>query len=190
MNTIQVMILYIKDYLTVDEFEKWIYDHIEKIEHEIDKDLYLDLISTSYTKKEGIITLKNKLIHLIEQNYANEYERINDNFIEDEILKNKNHEMYSLFEKKYAREEELVLDVEGINSSKELQCCLKKFFKLSDYYGENWDALEDLLYGDIRLPYKIIIKNMNYLSRKLPNDAKILKELMIKYKRDCEILFD
>lgn len=56
-----------------------------------------------------------------------------------------------------------MLDFKEIDSSQKLHEYLKIKFELSNYYGKNWDAFEDLLYGDIILPRKIIIKNIKCL---------------------------
>ena len=67
------------------------------------------------------------------------------------------------YKKKYERKEEIVLDFGEINFSQKLHEYLKIKFELSNYYEKNRDAFEDLLYGDIILPRKIIIKNIKCL---------------------------
>lgn len=190
IKIVEVIILYIKGFLTEKEFENWVYNNSEQIENQVDKELYFDLISTSYTNKIEVISLKNKLINLVEKNYKLQYDNINDEYVERQISENKNDGIWSIIQKKYERKKEMVLDFQGIDSSKKLHIYLKLKFELSDYYGRNWDAFEDLLYGDIKFPYKIIIKNDNYLLKHLPQDFEIFKELIMKHRKDCQILFD
>ena len=97
---------------------------------------------------------------------------------------------YGRILKKYERKEEIMLDFKEIDFSQKLHRYLKFKFKLSIYYGENWDAFEDLLYGDIILPRKIIIKNIKCLYEYSSYDAEMFKKLIIKHKKDCQIIFD
>ena len=94
------------------------------------------------------------------------------------------------YKKKYERKEEIMLDFKEIDSSQKLHEYLKIKFELSNYYRKNWDAFEDLLYGDIILPHKIIIKNIKCLYDYSSYDAEMFKKLIIKHKEDCQIIFD
>lgn len=190
MDIIEIIALYAKDYVSEKEFESWVYNHSKEIENQVDEELYLDLISSSYTNKNEVINLKNKLITLLNENYKEYYETINDAFVERKILENTYEELWENIKKKYERREEIVLDFDEINSSQKLHEYLKIKFELSNYYGKNWDAFEDLLYGDIILPHKIIIKNIKCLYDYSSYDAEMFKKLIIKHKEDCQIIFD
>ena len=190
MDIIEIIALYVKDYVSEKDFENWVYSHSKEIENQVDEELYLDLISSSYTNKNEVISLKNKLITLLNENYKDYYETINDAFIECKISENTHEELWENIKKKYERKEEIMLDFKEIDSSQKLHEYLKIKFELSNYYGKNWDAFEDLLYGDIILPRKIIIKNIKCLYEYSSYDAEMFKKLIIKHKKDCQIIFD
>ena len=51
MDIIEIIALYVKDYVSEKEFENWVYSHSKEIENQVDEELYLDLISSSSSKK-------------------------------------------------------------------------------------------------------------------------------------------
>ena len=99
MDIIEIIALYVKDYVSEKEFENWVYSHSKEIENQVDEELYLDLISSSYTNKNEVISLKNKLITLLNENYKNYYETINDAFIERKISENTHEELWENIKK-------------------------------------------------------------------------------------------
>lgn len=83
----------------------------------------------------------------------NEFENINDCFIENIISNNiDNDEIISLLKSKYSRKEKVIFECEKINSVKELHYEIREKFNFSKYYGMNWYALTDYLSGGIELP--------------------------------------
>ena len=99
MDIIEIIALYVKDYVSEKEFENWVYSHSKEIENQVDEELYLDLISSSYTNKNEVISLKNKLITLLNENYKDYYETINDAFIECKISENTHEELWENIKK-------------------------------------------------------------------------------------------
>lgn len=44
MDIIEIIALYVKDYVSEKDFENWVYSHSKEIENQVDEELYLDLI--------------------------------------------------------------------------------------------------------------------------------------------------
>ncbi|MFD6509222.1 barstar family protein [Bacillus sp. NPDC060175] len=80
------------------------------------------------------------------------------------------------------RESIMVIDVSNIYSAKELHLLLKEKLEFPDFYGENWDAFWDCITGFVfPLPNKMIFNGWSKLEKRLPTDAKIMKECLF----DC-----
>lgn len=76
------------------------------------------------------------------------------------------------------RLKEIVLYVSEIKTPMELQKTLKNELGFPDFYGMNWDAFWDAITGLVELPEKLVIDGWKNLVEILPEDAKILKELL------------
>lgn len=90
---------------------------------------------------------------------------------------------------------EIVLEVSQIKTPIELQTILKKKLGFPEFYGMNWDAFWDAITGLVELPDKIIINGWNNLYETLPEDARILKDILESYNKkysnlECEIQYN
>ena len=95
-----------------------------------------------------------------------------------EILKNK-----------YQKREEVDIDCSMINTRSELIDAIKHALQYPHFCGDNWDAIEDLIY-DIVLPQKLILHNWREVEKKLPQDTAILKSILDKYNNGrCVVIY-
>ena len=76
---------------------------------------------------------------------------------------------------------DIIIDITEISDSKELQLVLKKELGFPDFYGLNWDAFWDAITGLVELPDKLVLIGWTELESKLPDDARIMRELLDKF---------
>lgn len=191
MTIIEVLSMYTKDYLSSNEFEQWVYQNEEKLNKSFDDSLYYEIISTDYNNKKEVINLKNKLKEYLNCNYTNEFNNINDCYI-DKVIDTSEIEspIIKLLKERYGRKQKVEFDCININSLKELHHNIKDKFGFSQYYGMNWDALRDFL-RETELPEQIIFNGWSHLLEIMPKDSNILKEILVQYcSNDCEVIYN
>lgn len=52
MNCINTICLYLKKYLTDEQFENIFYDYIEDFQNSLEEDMYLNVLSTNFSSKQ------------------------------------------------------------------------------------------------------------------------------------------
>ena len=70
-----------------------------------------------------------------------------------------------------------VIDFSDCKSELQIHKKLKKTLHFPDYYGENWDALWDMLTGYLDYPKIIKLKGLNSLPLELHSSVKTLLEV-------------
>jgi ribonuclease inhibitor len=61
----------------------------------------------------------------------------------------------------------ITIDFSDVNNQRQLHALLKRALSLPDYYGENLDALWDMLGGWIDTPVKLKLNGLSHLRRQL-----------------------
>ena len=82
MNCINTICLYLKKYLTDEQFENIFYDYIEDFQNSLEEDMYLNVLSTNFSSKQEKISLETELYNYVLENYDSVYENINDAYVE------------------------------------------------------------------------------------------------------------
>lgn len=190
MTIIDVLSLYTKDYLANNIFEQWVYQNEQELSKSFDDSLYYEIISTDYDNKGEVVNLKTKLDKYLEYNYTNEFNNINDSYIDKVIDSTEiGNPIIKLLKERYGRKEEVEFDCINISSSRELHEDIKEKFGFSQYYGMNWDALRDFL-RETELPKKIIFNGWSHLVKVMPKDSNILKSILEEYAtNDTDIIY-
>ena len=156
MNCINTICLYLKKYLTDEQFENIFYDYIEDFQNSLDVSVY---------------------------------ENINDAYVERIIDSNKEDIVVEILKNKYQKREEVDIDCSMINTRSELIDAIKHALQYPHFCGDNWDAIEDLIY-DIVLPQKLILHNWREVEKKLSQDTAILKSILDKYNNGrCVVIY-
>ena len=88
----------------------------------------------------------------------------------------------------------ITIELDGINSEKDLQIILMKNLEFPDFYGKNWDAFWDTITGLVEMPDELIFIGWDTFSSILPKEAEMLRKLLDKYNNDfpmwkCEITY-
>ena len=86
-----------------------------------------------------------------------------------------------ILRKKYEKKKEITIDCNSINTGLELINVFKRALEYPKFCGNNWDAIEDLIY-DVIFPEKLVFNNWSEVERKLPQDTAILKAVL---DRNC-----
>ena len=135
------------------------------------------------------ISLETELYNYVLENYDSVYENINDAYVERIIDSNKEDIVVEILKNKYQKREEVDIDCSMINTRSELIDAIKHALQYPHFCGDNWDAIEDLIY-DIVLPQKLILHNWREVEKKLPQDTAILKSILDKYNNGrCVVIY-
>ena len=186
VNVEEILGMYVRGYISNEKFESWVYKNSDVLERDLSH-IYLELISTNYRNKNEVITIKTIVKEYLLKEKNNILGEISDYVVQRGAEESK--EVQELIEK---REPNKYVEVncKDINSSYVLHKILREIFDLGEYYGMNWEAFEDYIYGDANIPQKIIFNNWRYLKMKLPKEASTLSSLLQKYiSNSCEVLY-
>lgn len=187
MNCIEIICLYLKRYISEDQFQNIFYDYINDFENALQGDIYLDILSTNFESKERRLTLETELYNYVLENYSLVYDKINDAYLERLIDSNKGNVVVEILKKRYERRDEVSINCDKISKQSELICSVKKALEYPQFCGNNWDAIRDLIF-DIILPEKFIFYNWDAMEEKLPEDTAILKSILDKIREECCII--
>lgn len=189
MNCINMICLYLKKYLTDEQFENIFYDYIEDFQNSLEEDMYLNVLSTNFSAKQEKISLETELYNYVLENYDSVYENINDAYVERIIDSNKEDIVVEILKNKYQKKEEVDIDCSMINTRSELIDAIKRALQYPHFCGDNWDAIEDLIY-DIILPQKLILHNWHEVEKRIPQDTATLKSILDKYNNGrCVVIY-
>ena len=105
MMIIEILCLYLKEYLSTDQFEELVYDHLSEFEKLLDEDIYLELITTNFSSKESRISLFSRLHEYVLEKYEPEYHRITDAYIERMIDSGRQDRIVNILQERYRKSE-------------------------------------------------------------------------------------
>lgn len=138
MDCIRTICLYLKDYISDDQFEDIFYKNIDDFQDFLDEKIYLNVLSTSFSSKEEKISLKTELRTYILNNHQLFYESINDAYVERIIDLDKEDIVVDLLRKKYEKKEKVNIDCNAIKTKAEMIATVKKALQYPQFCGDNW----------------------------------------------------
>lgn len=188
MDCIKTICLYIKKYISDEQFETIFYDYLGDFQNVLEEDIYLGVLFTNLSRKEEKISLQAILRNYVSENYGSLYENINDAYVERLIDTDTDDVVVQILRKKYEKREKAEIDCSLIRSQSELIDSIKQSLQYPSFCGNNWDAIEDLMY-DIIFPQKLIFRNWCEVEKKLPQDAAILRALLERRRERCVIIY-
>ena len=190
MKYIRIICLYLKKYISDKQFENIFYHDIDSFQNALEEEVYWNILSSNFNKKEDIITINTYLYNYMLKNYKSIYDEISDAYIENLINSNEDNVVIHILKKRYEQKEEVFINFYNINNKLELIFSIKKALNLPHHCGNNWDAIEDFI-DDTILPKKIILYNWNNIKEKFPQDAIILRRILNKINpKYCTVLYD
>lgn len=173
---LRAICLYLKDYLSDQQFEELFSAYISAFQTYLEEELYLDIVFTKFWSKEERIRLRTKLHQYVLQQDLDLYQNTNDVSVERMIAAGAEDELIHILKKRYEKKAELYIQCDGIYTASELIHTIKQSLQFPAFCGLGWDSIEDLIY-DIVFPEKLIFVNWDKLERRLPRDTDILKKL-------------
>ena len=189
MKCIETICLFLKQYISEEQFEDIFYNYMELFESSLEKDIYLEILATNFSSKEERISLKSKLKNYVLNNDSSELENVNDAYIERMIDSDDGDTITEILKKKYEKKEEVNVDCSRISTRAELIKEIKRALGFPKFCGNNWDAIEDLIY-DIVFPKKIVFSEWNEIEKRLPDDATIFRKILEENNDGrCKIFF-
>jgi RNAse (barnase) inhibitor barstar len=89
----------------------------------------------------------------------------------------------------HSRPESITLDLTGIYDEETLHEYLSKMLSFPEYYGRNFDAFWDCIRDDEQsiMPKTLIVNGLSELASHLPQEAKLLKQLLLDYQKECDV---
>ena len=182
MNTIDMIGGFVKECIEPKIFEQYIYKNIKNIEHELPADIFSEIISIDYNNKYDIPHIKK----ILSNYYGDQLEKYNDAFFEIEVEKDEDLRKAIGYKEP---DENISFDCSEISTSAQLQNKIKETFNLSDYYGMNWDAFNDIV--DISVFKEVELKSFYEMYNIIPDDSLTFLEILIKQsghsKHKCRI---
>ena len=151
MDCVKTICLYLKKYISDEQFENVFYDYIEDFQKQLEEDMYLNVLSTNFSSKQEKISLETELHNYVLEYYDSMYKNINDAYIERIIASDKEDIVVKILKIRYRKREKVDIDCSMISTRAELIDAIKQALQYPDFCGDNWDAIEDLMY-DIVLP--------------------------------------
>lgn len=118
-----------------------------------------------------------------------QYQKINDAYVEKIIETNKYDSITKLLKNKYKKNKLITIDCNNIFTQTDLIKVFKKKLDFPLFCGDNWDAVNDLIY-DVIFPNELQIVGWNLLKKRLPNDSEILINILDKIEKSrCTIKY-
>ncbi len=189
MDCIEIICLYLKHYLSAEQFQTIVYAHLHAFEHALPESVYLDLLSATFRTKEETIHLETELRNDVLRHHPLLYDKINDAFMERWIAANPGDTVTEILKKRDEKRAEVSIDCSSIRSASELIYTFKQALKYPETCGNNWDAIADFI-DDILFSQKLTFDHWCDLEEKLPQDTAILKFILDKVRMDdCIITY-
>lgn len=190
MNFNEVICLYLREYLTDKQFEHYFYKNMKEAEIVVDENTYLNIISTNFNLKEECISLRFQLKQYAEKEVAEIYDKINDSYIELLVQSNDNNEIVNILKTRYMKKPLVKIACSTIKNNKEIISIIKQLLNFPKFCGNNWDAINDLIY-DVILPERVIFTGWRSFEEHFPEDAVFIKKIFNKVDTNrCSISYE
>lgn len=190
MNFNEVICFYLNGYLTDEQFERYFYNNMENTETDVDENIYLEIISTNFSQKQECISLRFQLKQYAEKEVPRIYSKINDSYVELLTQSNDNNEIINLLKTRYIKKPLVKIDCGTIKNSKEIISTIKHSLNFPEFCGNNWNAINDLIY-DVILPQKVIFIGWKLFEERFPEDAEFIKKIFDKLDtNNCSITYE
>lgn len=179
MNFNDVICLYLKEYLTDEQFEQYFYSNMEYAESTVEENIYLEIISINFSLREDCISLRTQLKTYAETKIPDIYEKINDSYVESLVESDDNNEIVNILRTRYAKKPLVKIACETVENNKEIISIIINSLNFPQFCGNNWNAVNDLIY-DVILPRKLIFTGWRSFKERLPEDAKFIEKIFSK----------
>lgn len=120
MDCIEIICLYLKRYLSAEQFQTIVYAHLHAFEHALPEPVYLDLLSATFCTKEETIHLETELRNDVLRHHPLLYDKINDAFMEHWIAANPGDTVTEILKKRDEKRAEVFINCSSIRSASEL----------------------------------------------------------------------
>jgi hypothetical protein len=191
----EIIIFFVKEYINKDVFEKWVYEKTD-LESFLGSELYLDVISVDFSKKEEVIHLKNNLKRFITDEKLINIDEINDGYCEKFFnqlnvlqlinrMDNSEKQVYELLLHEFVYpvyREEVIIDLINIRTEKELMRAMSRGLGMYRFPME-WKWFGEYL-KDCELPTKIMIKGIDNIKRNFSGCYYLIKDVLGKVCED------
>lgn len=190
IDCIDVICLYLKNYLTDAEFQDYFCRHEERFKAETNEEIYLETVFTDFRIKERCVSLSNQLREYVAACCPGRYEAVHDAYVQKLIEAGTDHEIIDILKRPYEKKERVEIDCGAIESVSRLHRILKSELRLGEAYGNHWDAFNDWKY-DIIFPKQLVFMNWNVFKKRFPRDAAILREILDTIdSNDCKVQYN
>ena len=184
-SVIEAICLYLKSYIPSDNFLDYVYMNVDEVENILNEDVFLALISVNLSDKVSVEHVIVMLEDFIRNNYLNEYNVINDVYLEEIIDSDRKDFLAISIRENNKRKELVVIDISELTDDKELIQLIKKELEFPQFCGNSWEALDDLIY-DIILPLNIEIIGCQTVENEI---IRKMRKLFSRINDVCQIIY-
>lgn len=110
---LRAICLYLKDYLSDQQFEELFSAQISAFQTHLEEELYLDIVFTKFWSKEERIRLRTKLHQYVLQQGSDLYQNTNDTSVERMIAAGVEDELIHILKKRYEKKRNFILNATG-----------------------------------------------------------------------------
>lgn len=75
----------------------------------------------------------------------------------------------------------MTIDLTGIDTKAAFHLLMKRELGFPEWYGENWDALWDAIFGLVEMPDCVVLQHWQSFAHACPKDMRILREIITEY---------
>lgn len=141
MDCIKVICLYLKKYVSDEQFETIFYDYVDDFQGCLPEDLYLYILSANFSRKEERIRLVTELCNYILKSHKSMYENVHDAYVECMVDSDAKDIITEILRERYIKREEVYIDCGKICTQFELIFSIKQSLEYPRFCGDNWDAI-------------------------------------------------
>ena len=175
------MALFVKGYISEEDFVNFAYENDDLFENLLDTDTYQAILDYSSLDKESKNTMYSEIEKYLAEADIDVFNSIQDAYVERIIDSDRTDFWAEYLRKKNAKEKEIVIDCALASDGWQLRKLVKNKLGLDDTCcGDSWDAIDDLIF-EAKYPEKLVLKNWNNACKNMSEDAKRLSEILTKH---------
>lgn len=114
MDCIRTICLYLKEYISHEQFESIFHDYLNDFQNCLREDICFNILSTNFSSKEKRINMETELRDYVLKNHGSMYEDIDDAYVERMIDSEKEDIVVEILKKNI---ENIIMKCKGLNSN-------------------------------------------------------------------------
>ncbi len=178
---VECMALFVKGYISEEDFVNFAYENDDAFEKLLDTDAYQAILDYSPLDKESKNTMYSEIGKCLAEADIDVLNSIHDAYVERIVDSDRTDFWAEYIRKKNAKEKEILIDCALALDGEQLRKLVKTRLGLDDTCcGDSWDAIDDLIF-EAKYPEKLVLKNWSNACKNMSEDTKRLSEILTKH---------